>query len=138
MRHRRETTIWAVGLAVAAASTCAAEARSINDAAASAAARIPLVQAVAAAERHANGNATRAEYRFTSNGWICEVEVVDGSRVFDVRIDAGNGGVISSVEDRIDDDDRGRERQPAAGSIESPPRRPSAPASARTNPPREA
>ena len=76
-----------------------------NDATAISKAKIPLVQAVTMAEQHANGKASHAEYENSKHGWVYDVEVVSGSKVFDVRIDADKGTVISSAEDKADHDD---------------------------------
>ncbi|MBX3656691.1 MAG: PepSY domain-containing protein [Ramlibacter sp.] len=73
-------------------------------------AKVPLAKAVAIAEQHANGKASRAEYEKSAQGWIYDVEVVSGTRVFDVRVDAGKGTVISSAEDKADHDDDHDER----------------------------
>jgi uncharacterized membrane protein YkoI len=73
-------------------------------------AKVSLVDAVNVAQQHASGRAARAEYEHSKQGWIYDVEVVSGSRVFDVRVDAGTGAVISSVEDKADrDDDKDKE-----------------------------
>ena len=48
-------------------------------------AKVSMVQAVTAAEQHANGRAARAEYEQTKGGWAYDVEVVKGSKVFDVK-----------------------------------------------------
>ena len=76
-----------------------------NDAAALPATKISLSQAVAAAEQQANGQATRAELEHTRSGIVFDVEVVSGAKVFDVRVDADKGTVISSAEDQADHDD---------------------------------
>ena len=76
-----------------------------NDAAAVAQAKIPLTQAITVAEQHAGGKASRAEYEKTKTGWAYDVEVVNGAKVFDVRVDADKGSVISSVEDKADHND---------------------------------
>ena len=68
-------------------------------------AKIPLSQAVSAAEQHVNGKAARAEYERTKIGWAYDVEVVSGAKVYDVRVDANKGTVISSVEDKAEHDD---------------------------------
>ena len=77
-----------------------------NDALAITQARIPLSQAIAIAEQHANGKAARAEHEHTKQGWVHEVEVVSGNQVFEVRIDANQGTVLSSVVDTADHHDR--------------------------------
>ena len=68
-------------------------------------AKIPLSQAVTVAEKHASGKASRAEYENSKQGWVYDVEVVSGAKVFDVRVDANKGTVISSAEDKADYDD---------------------------------
>ena len=95
-----------LAIAFAAAASVAYASKSIeNDAMAIAKAKIPLAQAVATAEKHANGNAVRAEFENSKQGWIYDVEVVSNAKVFDVRVDADKGTVISSVEDKSDHDD---------------------------------
>lgn len=76
-----------------------------NDAMAIANAKIPLAQAVTAAEHHAHGKASKAEYEKTKAGWAYDVEVVSGNKVFDVKVNADNGTVIASTEDKADRDD---------------------------------
>ena len=95
-------------LALATLSTVAIAAKSIeNDAMTTnlGKAKISLIQAVAAAEQHANGKAARAEFENSRQGWVYDVEVVGNTKVFDVRIDAEKGTVISSKEDKPDRDD---------------------------------
>lgn len=75
-----------------------------NDALAIAKAKIPLTQAVTVAEQHANGKASRAEYENSKHGWVYDVEVVSGAKVFDVRVDAEKGSIVSSAEDKSDHD----------------------------------
>ena len=77
-----------------------------NDALALKQANIGLIQAVTAAEEDVHGKAARAEFEKTSAGWAWDVEVVQGTKVFDVRVDASNGTVVSSVPDKIDRHDR--------------------------------
>jgi uncharacterized membrane protein YkoI len=76
-----------------------------NDALSVTRAKVALPQAVAAAEQHANGKASRAEYENSTLGWVYDVEVVSGAKVFDVKVDAVKGTVISSTEDNADHDD---------------------------------
>ncbi|MDB5731017.1 MAG: hypothetical protein JWQ03_912 [Variovorax sp.] len=94
-------------LAVCLASVGAAYAAKTleNDAMDVTRAKIPLSQAVATAEQHANGRAARAEYEKTKAGWVYDVEVVSGAKVFDVKVDGDRGAVLSSVEDKADRDD---------------------------------
>ncbi len=93
--------------AIAAAGTVAyaAQGGMENDALSITKAKIPLVQAVTTAEQHVNGRASRAEYENSKQGWVYDVEVVSGAKVFDVRVDADKGTVISSAEDKADRDD---------------------------------
>lgn len=79
-----------------------------NDALAIVNAKVSLTEAVAAAEKHASGKAVRAEFEQSSQGAIYEVEVVSGARVFDVKVHAVKGNVISSAEDEVD---RGHESE---------------------------
>jgi uncharacterized membrane protein YkoI len=105
----RSTKISLLAIAIAATGTVAYAARGNmeNDALAIQNARISLPQAATIAEQHAKGKASRAEYENSKQGWLYEVEVVSGARVFDVRGDAANGTVLSSTEDSADrDDDR--------------------------------
>ena len=90
------TALASVGAAAFAAKTME------SDAAAAPPAKITLVQAIAAAEQQANGKATRAEYEQTKTGWAYDVEIISGTKVLDVRVDADKGTVISSAEDTAD------------------------------------
>ncbi|MEO7152537.1 MAG: PepSY domain-containing protein [Burkholderiaceae bacterium] len=81
-----------------------------NDAALIANAKVPMAQAIAAAEAHVGGKASKAEYERTRAGWAYDVEVVKGDKVFDVRIDATSGTVVSMNEDKADRDDDHDER----------------------------
>ena len=104
MRKFIKITIATVVLATAGAVAFAARTME-NDAVAGPPAKISLTQAIAAAEQQANGKATRAEYEQIKTGWAYDVEVVSGAKVFDVRVDADRGTVISSAEDTADRDD---------------------------------
>ncbi|MDB5763889.1 MAG: putative exported protein [Herminiimonas sp.] len=101
-----------LAVALGAAGSVAYAAKTIeNDAAAIAKARISLVQAVTAAEQHVNGKAAKAEFEHSKqHGWVYDIEVVSGSKVFDVKIDPEKGAVIASTEDKADHDD-GRDEQ---------------------------
>lgn len=83
-----------------------------NDAAAVAQATISLTQAIGAAEQHANGKASKAEYeRAAKRGqWVYDIEVVAGAKVFDVKVDPSSGAVLSSTEDKMDNDDEHDEK----------------------------
>jgi uncharacterized membrane protein YkoI len=76
-----------------------------NDALAITQAKIPMTQAVTAAEQHVNGKAARAEYEQTKADWVYDVEVISGAKVFDVKVDGDKGTIISSAEDKADHDD---------------------------------
>ena len=97
----------AISGAVLAASGIAAYAANTmeNDATRLPVTKITLSQAVSAAEQQANGRATRAELEHTKIGVVFDVEVVSGTKVFDVRVDADKGTVISSAEDKAENDD---------------------------------
>ncbi len=109
----RSTQIAALAVAVTAvASAFAARSLSENDAVAAKNAKVTLIQAVSAAEQqHADGHASKAEFEQSkSHGWVWDVEVVSGAKVFDVQVDAQKGTVISSTEDKVDGDDEHDER----------------------------
>ncbi|GJI90831.1 PepSY domain-containing protein [Duganella hordei] len=78
-----------------------------NDALAAAKAPVTLMQALSAAEKQANGRATRGEYEPGKAGARYEIEVVSGAKAFDIKIDASSGKVLSSVEDRADRGEHG-------------------------------
>lgn len=105
MYRYTKLSLLAVAVATTAALAYAANAGTSNDALALAQARISLVQAITVAEQHANGKAAHAEYERTRQGWAYDIEIVSANKVFDVRVDATKGTVISSVEDKADHDD---------------------------------
>ena len=55
--------------------------------------------------KHANGKVAHAEYENSKQAWVYDVGVVSGAKVFDVKVDANKGTVISSVEDKADHND---------------------------------
>lgn len=73
-----------------------------NDAMAAAKSKISLTQAVAIAEKQASGKATQAEFEREKQGNLYKVEVVGDAKVFDVKVNADTGAVISSVQDKED------------------------------------
>ena len=73
-----------------------------NDALAIEQAKIPIAQAISIAEKQHNGKASQAEFEHTKKGAIYEVEVVAGAKVFDVKVDADKGTILSSAEDTVD------------------------------------
>lgn len=79
-----------------------------NDALEVAKAKVSLSQAVTLAEQHLNGKASRAEYERTKQGPAYEIEIVSGDKVFDVRVDAEQGSILSSAPDT---GDRGKDRE---------------------------
>ncbi len=105
MHRYSKFSLLAVTLAAAGSMAYAATGAMENDALAIAQAKISLTQAVTTAEQHAGGKATHAEYENSKQGWVYDVEVVNGAKVFDVRVDADKGTVISSAEDKAEHDD---------------------------------
>lgn len=68
-------------------------------------AKISLTQAVDAAQQHAGGGrATKAELERHKGKPAYEVEVVKGTDVTNVIVDAADGNVIASMADREDHD----------------------------------
>ncbi|GAB3215188.1 PepSY domain-containing protein [Pseudaeromonas pectinilytica] len=103
----RNITLSLLGIAIAATGSVAyaAAGDKADDALSISQAKISLGQAVNVAEQYINGKASRAEYEHSEQGWVYDVEVVNGVKVFDVKIDADKGSVISSAEDKADQDD---------------------------------
>lgn len=65
--------------------------------------KIPIAQAIVAAEHHVNGKAIRAEFiKNKNNQWIFDIEVVCDANIFDVKVDADNATIISSTKDKND------------------------------------
>ena len=106
MNRYSKLSLLAAAIAAAGTVAYAAQGSMENDAMAITKAKIPLAQAVTTAEQHANGKASRAEFEHSKrSGWLYEVEVVSGSKVFDVKVDANQGTVIAATEDRPDHGD---------------------------------
>ena len=105
MNRYSKFSLLAATIAAAGTVAYAAQGGTENDAMAITKAKIPLAQAVTTAEQYANGKASRAEYENSRQGWVFDVEVVSGAKVFDVRVDADKGTIISSAEDKADRDD---------------------------------
>jgi uncharacterized membrane protein YkoI len=76
-----------------------------NDALAVTGAKIDLAKAVAAAEQHVGGKASKGEYERHKGQWVYDIEVVKDKKVMDVKVDAGSGKVLSATEDKADQDD---------------------------------
>ncbi|MHB1249170.1 MAG: PepSY domain-containing protein, partial [Polaromonas sp.] len=104
MRKFTKIAIVATALASAGAASYAAKTME-NDATSVSQAKFSLIQAIVTAEQNVNGKATRAEYEKTKSGLAYDVEVVSGAKVFDVRVDADKGTVISSTEDKVGQND---------------------------------
>lgn len=69
-------------------------------------ANISLEQAIAAAQQHqGGGKATKAELESEKGATFYEVEVVSNNQVFDIKIDAINGTVLSSKLDKQDSEE---------------------------------
>lgn len=95
------TVLFAMAVAAYAAKNVESEATIVSQA------KISMSQALSVAEQHANGKASRAEIEKTKAGLAYDFEVVSGSKIFGVRVDADKGTVISSAEEKSDHDDEG-------------------------------
>ena len=73
-----------------------------NDAAALAQAKISLSQAIAAAEQKVSGKAVRAELEDENGTFVYGVEVVNGGKSTDVKVDIGTGAILSAQADQAD------------------------------------
>ena len=104
MSHTTKITLIAAALAMAGAVAFAAN-KFDKEAAALASAKISLNQAITSAEQHTGGTAAKAEFERTMTGWAYDVEVANGARKIDVRVNADTGVVISAVDDKVDRDD---------------------------------
>ncbi len=114
MTRRYKQTLLAMTMALMVAGPMANVARAgVRDALASVNAKVSLVQAIAAAEQHVNGKAAAAEFERKWQGDLYEVDVVNDGRVFEVRVDANTGAIISSFEKGVgrNGHDRGQSRR---------------------------
>ena len=107
MRRSTQLALSASALAAVVSAGVFAANVSQNDAVPAAQAKVSIVDAISAAERHVGGKAARAEYERSAKPgeWVYDIEVVVGSKVFDVKVDANSAAVLSSAEDRADNDD---------------------------------
>ena len=106
MTSKIPAAVLAALMIVALGSTRAAQPEE-NDALMIRAAKIDLARAVAVAERHAGGKASRAELEKHDGRWVFDVEVVRGHKVTDVMVAADDGRVVAATDDKVDrDDDR--------------------------------
>ena len=103
-RYSKLSLVVATLAAVAAGASYAANGGLESKVTAITKAKIPLIQAVAIAELHLKGKALEAEYKNAITGAFYEVDVVSGGKVFEVKIDADKGSMISSAEDKADDE----------------------------------
>lgn len=101
MNHKIYRVVLAALATTAIGSAYAAESAE-NDALAIAGAKISLTQAVAAAEQHVGGKASKAEYEHENGKSVFEVEVVKNQSVMDVKVDPTSGQILASVEDKAD------------------------------------
>lgn len=101
--------VLAAGIAAASGVASAATPGGRNDAVdAMPAAKMSLAQAAGAAESHSGGRATKAELEHERGVAFYRVEVVSPDRkVYDLDIDAADGKVLSSRQDRNGRDERG-------------------------------
>jgi uncharacterized membrane protein YkoI len=104
MSNLKYSTLFAITtLAFCSASFAAVDSK--NDAVSIGTAKIPLTHAITVAEHHLKGKAVRAELEDSSQGLVYDVEIVSSGKAFDVKVNPDSGQVMSSVEDRSDDDD---------------------------------
>jgi uncharacterized membrane protein YkoI len=64
--------------------------------------RVSLTQAIAAAERHLQGKALRAELEDENGTFVYGVEVAVNDNMKDVKVDSVSGKVLSVQDDRED------------------------------------
>lgn len=94
---RLSTAAFALLSALAVFSLTPYSAQAGNDALNVTSAKITLPQAISAAERKVGGTAAKAEYKHKKAQY--KVEVVKGTEVFDVIVDANDGTVLSIKKD---------------------------------------
>lgn len=101
--HKAALPLVVVALAAVAGGTAIAKSGGENDAITDLAkAKVTLSQAVAAAEGHSAGKATKAELEGEHGTLVYDVEVVAANKVLELKVDAGDGKVLSSKEDKSD------------------------------------
>ena len=94
---RLSTAAFALLSALAVFSLTPYSAQAGNDALNVTSAKITLPQAISAAERKVGGTAAKAEYKHKKGQY--KAEVVKGTEVFDVIVDANDGTVLSIKKD---------------------------------------
>ena len=96
-------------LSIAAIGGAHADTAAVNDALSIGGAKIGIAQAITAAEAQVGGKASRAEYERHQDQWVFDVEVVNGNKVMDVKVDPASGQVLAATEDQADrEDDEGQ------------------------------
>ena len=105
----KRTRLAGVALTAAAASVAialaAAPQRPTQNDLAIASARISLADAIARAERHVGGIASKAEYEQHDGRWTFDVDVVKGNKVMEVWVSPDDGSILSAKTEKDDDDD---------------------------------
>ena len=105
MNRRLIATLAAAALGIAAIGGAQAH-EDERDSAVLSQAKISVAQAIAAAERHAKGRAVRADLENENGAAVYGVEVLDGTKAMDVKVDARDGKVLSVQDDQRDGDER--------------------------------
>lgn len=105
MKRQAKISLLAIALAATGVTAFAASQHMENDAASIAQAKVSLAQATTTAEQHVGGKASRAEFEGSAQGMTYDVEVVNGTKVYDVKVDADKGTVLFSTLDKADHDD---------------------------------
>jgi hypothetical protein len=105
--HRSTLVPWAAAAIFLSASALAGAATvSTKHAVAVPYAANSLAAAVSAAEKQLQGHAIGVDYEQQEDGrWVYEIEVRNGSKVFDLEVDADIGTVIATAEGRPDAND---------------------------------
>ena len=99
MKRRWIATLAAATLGAAALASAQAS-EDERDGALLSQAKIGIAQAIAAAEQHAKGRALRAELENENGVAVYGVEVLDGAKAMDVKVDARDGKVLGMQEER--------------------------------------
>lgn len=76
-----------------------------NDALTPFPAQISLTKAISIAEQYAKGTASKAEWEQDDDQWFFDVEVVNGPKVMDVKVDPQSGNILAVKLDKADHDD---------------------------------
>lgn len=108
MKHKRYLATIAAMAAFGVIASSYAAMNEENDALGITTAKLSLVDAITSAEKYVGGVASRAEYEQEEGQGVFEVEVVNGTSVTDVVVNAQNGKVIAAhddINDRANDHD---------------------------------